>query len=182
MVLGGIASRLRDLMKVRALPDRMPPAELARAAGLRFDWQARRYQQQARNYSHGPADRVARTRWSRPTGRMKSGASADVVMPTLVAAIAARSRRSVATRQKPSADLVRGFGQAGLPARRGALVDDASWMRPCPARERSRAPEPGAASASPCRGGARTFLVEVLSALLDGLVALGALLVLDCCA
>ena len=34
MVLGGIASRLRDLMKVRALPDRMPPAELARAAGL----------------------------------------------------------------------------------------------------------------------------------------------------
>ena len=34
MVLGGIASRLRDLMKVRALPERMPPAELARAAGL----------------------------------------------------------------------------------------------------------------------------------------------------
>ena len=49
MVLGGIASRLRDLMKVRALPDRMPPAELARAAGLRFDWQARRYQQPAPN-------------------------------------------------------------------------------------------------------------------------------------
>jgi DNA polymerase-3 subunit delta len=42
MVLGGIAARLRDLLKVRSLPDRMPAAQVAKEAGLRFDWQARR--------------------------------------------------------------------------------------------------------------------------------------------
>jgi DNA polymerase-3 subunit delta len=88
MILGGIASRLRDLMKVRALPDRMPPAELARAAGLRFDWQARRYQQQARNYSMGQLIAL-HARLVEADRAMKSGASADVVMPTLVTAIAA---------------------------------------------------------------------------------------------
>lgn len=87
MVLGGIASRLRDLMKVRALPDRMPPAELARAAGLRFDWQARRYQQQARNFSMGQLV-VLHERLVEADRAMKSGANADVVMPTLVTAIA----------------------------------------------------------------------------------------------
>ena len=88
MVLGGVAAWLRDLIRVRSLPDRMPPAELAKAAGLRFDWQARRYQQQARNFSleqlvelHGrvvDADEA-----------LKSGATGDVVMPALIAAIAA---------------------------------------------------------------------------------------------
>lgn len=87
MVLGGIASRLRDLMKVRALPDRMPAADLARAAGLRFDWQARRYQQQARNYSMGQLIAL-HERLVEADRAMKSGASGDVVMPTLVAAIA----------------------------------------------------------------------------------------------
>jgi DNA polymerase-3 subunit delta len=87
MVLGGIAARLRDLVRVRSLPDRMPPVELARAAGLRFDWQARRYKQQARNFSlerllelHGliaDADRA-----------LKSGSGGEVVMPGLVTAIA----------------------------------------------------------------------------------------------
>ena len=90
MVLGGIASRLRDLMKVRALPDRMPLTELARAAGLRFDWQARRYQQQARNYSMDQLV-VLHERLVDADRAMKSGASADVVMPVLVAAIAAES-------------------------------------------------------------------------------------------
>jgi DNA polymerase III subunit delta len=88
MVLGGIAARVRDLIKVRSLPESIPPSQLAKAAGLRFDWQARRYQQQARNFSlaqlvtiHGrivEADRA-----------LKSGATGDVVMPALVAAIAA---------------------------------------------------------------------------------------------
>jgi DNA polymerase-3 subunit delta len=88
MVLGGIAARLRDLIKVRSLPDKLPPAQLAKAAGLRFDWQARRYLQQARNFSieqlvsiHGrivEADKA-----------LKSGATGDVVMPDLIAAIAA---------------------------------------------------------------------------------------------
>jgi DNA polymerase III subunit delta len=87
MVLGGIAARLRDLLKVRSLPDRMPPAQVAKEAGLRFDWQARRYQQQARNFSmtqlvalHDHITEADRA--------LKSGATGDVVMPTLVTAIA----------------------------------------------------------------------------------------------
>ena len=50
-ILGGIASRLRDLLRVRALPERMPLTEVAKTAGLRFDWQARRYRDQARRFS-----------------------------------------------------------------------------------------------------------------------------------
>ena len=86
-ILGGIASRLRDLLRVRSLPEGMPPAELARAAGLRFDWQARRYRDQARRYApealsdlHArviEADRV-----------LKSGGTGDVVLPMVVTAIA----------------------------------------------------------------------------------------------
>jgi DNA polymerase-3 subunit delta len=86
-ILGGIASRLRDLLRVQALPERMPPAELARAAGLRFEWQARRYREQARRFAPGElaglhaqvveADRA-----------LKSGGSEDVVLSVLVAAIA----------------------------------------------------------------------------------------------
>jgi len=89
MVLGGIASRVRDLIKVRAQPERMPPAELARAAGLRFDWQARRYRQQAGAFSMaelvGIHDRITEA-----DRALKSGATGDVVMPTLIAAIAER--------------------------------------------------------------------------------------------
>jgi DNA polymerase III subunit delta len=88
MVLGGIAARVRDLIKVRSLPDTIPPSQLAKAAGLRFDWQARRYQQQARNFSldqlvaiHGQVVEADRA--------LKSGATGDVVMPALIAQIAA---------------------------------------------------------------------------------------------
>ncbi len=88
MVLGGIAVRVRDLIRVRALPDRTPAAQVAKQAGLRFDWQARRYQQQARNYSLDELvaihDRIAET-----DRALKSGAPGDVVMPVLIAAIAA---------------------------------------------------------------------------------------------
>jgi DNA polymerase-3 subunit delta len=90
MVLGGIAARLRDLLKVRTLPDRMPPAQIAKEAGLRFDWQARRYQQQARNFSIEELvdvhDRIVEA-----DRALKSGATGDVVMPGLIAAIAAGS-------------------------------------------------------------------------------------------
>jgi len=88
MVLGGIAVRVRDLIRVRALPDRTPLGQVAKQAGLRFDWQARRYQQQARNYSLDELvaihDRIAET-----DRALKSGAPGDVVMPVLIAAIAA---------------------------------------------------------------------------------------------
>jgi len=89
MVLGGIASRLRDLIRVRSLPERMLPADLAREAGLRFDWQARRYLRQAHSYSmerlvelHGyvtDADRA-----------LKSSSDAADVMPVLIVEIALR--------------------------------------------------------------------------------------------
>jgi DNA polymerase III delta subunit len=88
MVLGGIAARVRDLLRVRSLPDRLPPGEVAKQAGLRFDWQSRRYQQQARNFSMEELvslhDRITEADRS-----LKSGAPGDVVMPTLIAAIAA---------------------------------------------------------------------------------------------
>jgi DNA polymerase-3 subunit delta len=88
MVLGGIAVRVRDLLRVRALPDRLGPGQVAKQAGLRFEWQARRYQQQARNFSLEQLvdihDRVADA-----DRALKSGAPGDVVMPVLIAAIAA---------------------------------------------------------------------------------------------
>lgn len=87
MVLGGISSRLRELIRVRALPDRMPPAEAAKAAGLRFDWQARRYQQQARNFSMGQLVEL-HERIAEADRALKSGATGDVIMPVLVTAIA----------------------------------------------------------------------------------------------
>jgi DNA polymerase III subunit delta len=87
MVLGGIASRLRDLIRVRSLPPGMPPAEVARAAGLRFDWQARRYMGQARRYGeeelaglHHDVVEADRT--------LKQGGSGDVVLSMLVSRIA----------------------------------------------------------------------------------------------
>jgi DNA polymerase-3 subunit delta len=88
MVLGGIASRLRDLIRVRALPERTPPAEVARTAGLRFDWQARRYQQQARNFSMDQLIGLHQ-QLTEADRALKSGATGDIVMPTLIAAIAA---------------------------------------------------------------------------------------------
>jgi DNA polymerase-3 subunit delta len=88
MVLGGIAVRVRDLLRVRALPDRLAPGQLARQAGLRFEWQARRYQQQARNFTL--EDLVAiHDRIADADRALKSGAPGDVVMPVLIAAIAA---------------------------------------------------------------------------------------------
>jgi DNA polymerase III subunit delta len=88
MVLGGIAVRVRDLLRVRSLPERLGPSQVAREAGLRFEWQARRYQQQAKNFSLEELvtihDRIADA-----DRALKSGAPRDVVMPVLIAAIAA---------------------------------------------------------------------------------------------
>ncbi|MEX1046955.1 MAG: DNA polymerase III subunit delta [Actinomycetota bacterium] len=87
MVLGVIAARLRDLIRVKALPERMPQDELARAAGLRFDWQARRYREQARKFTMeeltGLHDRLVDA-----DRLLKSGGSGDVVLPVVVTAVA----------------------------------------------------------------------------------------------
>jgi DNA polymerase III subunit delta len=88
MVLGGIASRLRDLIRVRALPERLAPAQVAKQAGLRFDWQARRYQQQARNYSIGDLVEL-HARVTEADRALKSGATGDVIMPMLITSIVA---------------------------------------------------------------------------------------------
>jgi DNA polymerase-3 subunit delta len=87
MILGGIAARLRDLLRVRSLPERLPPTELARQAGLRFEWQARRYRDQARRYQLDELVRIHdHVAWA--DRALKSGATDDVVLPMVVAAIA----------------------------------------------------------------------------------------------
>lgn len=87
LILGGIVSRLRDLIRVRTLPERLSPAELAKRAGLRFDWQARRYREQSNRYTleelEALHDRAVDT-----DRLLKSGASGDVVLLVLVTAIA----------------------------------------------------------------------------------------------
>jgi DNA polymerase-3 subunit delta len=86
-ILGGLASRLRDLMRVRAVPERTSPAELAKQAGLRFEWQARRYRDQAKRFTLEELAQVhEHVTWA--DRALKSGATDDVVLPMVVAAIA----------------------------------------------------------------------------------------------
>jgi DNA polymerase-3 subunit delta len=87
LVLGGIASRIRDLLRVRALPPRMAPAEAARAAGLRYDWQARRYRDQAARFGDGELDEV-HSLVVEADRAIKGGVPGDVVLPTLAMAMA----------------------------------------------------------------------------------------------
>ena len=87
VVLGGISSRLRDLLRVRSLPDRMAPAELAKAADLRFDWQARRYREQARRFTPEELADI-HSRLVDADRALKLGAAGDVVLPMVVSKIA----------------------------------------------------------------------------------------------
>ena len=130
--LGGIASRIRDLIKVRALPDRTSPAQVAKEAGLRFDWQARRYQQQARNFSmaqllalHGritDADRA-----------LKSGGTGDVDH-------AGADRRDRGDRAGYSAPTVLAALARRLLRRAAVSCGRCPCWRPCPGRGRPRGP------------------------------------------
>jgi DNA polymerase-3 subunit delta len=86
-LLGGIASRLRDLIRIRSLPPRTPTAQMARAAGLRFEWQARRFGDQARRYPDGALEVVHR-KVAEADALLKQGGTGDVVLPALVTAIA----------------------------------------------------------------------------------------------
>lgn len=87
LILGGIAARVRDLMRVRELPERMPTADAARASGLRFDWQVRRYREQARRFT---AEEIAalHERVADTDRAIKGGISAEVAFPPLVASMA----------------------------------------------------------------------------------------------
>jgi DNA polymerase-3 subunit delta len=86
-ILGGIASRLRDLLRVKALPQGTSPAAAAEQAGLRFEWQGKRYLEQARRFSMDELVRLHET-VVEADRVMKSGASGDVVLPVVVAAVA----------------------------------------------------------------------------------------------
>jgi DNA polymerase III delta subunit len=87
MILGGISSRVRDLIRVRSLPSQLSAFELAKQAGLRFDWQARRYREQANRFSLEQLEEL-HDRLVDADRMLKSGASGDVVLPVLVVAIA----------------------------------------------------------------------------------------------
>jgi DNA polymerase-3 subunit delta len=94
LILGGIASRLRDLLKVQSLPDRIPPTEAAKAAGLRFDWQVRRYREQTRRYT--PEEMVElHSRVVESDRALKGGAAGDVVLAALVSAISGEKRAAL---------------------------------------------------------------------------------------
>ena len=86
-ILGGIASRLRDLLRVSGIPENVPAAEAARQAGLRFDWQVRRYRDQARVVGRQTLVELHH-RVVEADRALKGGLAADVVLMTLVAAIA----------------------------------------------------------------------------------------------
>ncbi|HEX2089561.1 MAG TPA: DNA polymerase III subunit delta [Actinomycetota bacterium] len=86
-ILGGIASRLRDLLRVSALPDTMPPAEAARQAGLRFDWQVRKFRDQARIVGRDSLPAL-HERAVESDRALKGGLDAESVLAALVAAIA----------------------------------------------------------------------------------------------
>lgn len=92
MVLGAIASRLRDLLRVRALPERIPAAELATRAGLRFEWQARRYRDQAKRFTLEELVRIHEL-VAEADRALKSTASDEVVLPVLIAEIAGEPAR-----------------------------------------------------------------------------------------
>jgi DNA polymerase III subunit delta len=86
LIVGGIASRLRDLIKVRSLPEGMSSAEAAKAAGLRFDWQLRRYREQAGRYSGEELSDLLE-RVVDVDRAVKGGTPGDVALAGLVAAI-----------------------------------------------------------------------------------------------
>jgi DNA polymerase-3 subunit delta len=89
MILGSIAARLRELIRVRSLPGRLPPAEVAKRVGLRFDWQARRYQEQARRFAPGELVR-AHAQVVEADRQLKSGGAGvadEVVLETLVVSV-----------------------------------------------------------------------------------------------
>lgn len=92
MVLGALASRLRDLLRVRALPERIPAAELATRAGLRFEWQARRYRDQAKRFTLDELVRIHEL-VAEADRALKSAASDEVVLPVLIAQIAGEPAR-----------------------------------------------------------------------------------------
>ncbi|HEX9823629.1 MAG TPA: DNA polymerase III subunit delta [Actinomycetota bacterium] len=86
-ILGGVAARLRELLRVAGVPPGMKPAEAARAAGLRFDWQVRRYREQVARFGEGELVDLL-TRVVEADAQIKLGGAPEVVLAKLVARIA----------------------------------------------------------------------------------------------
>ena len=95
VLLAGIGSRLRDLIRVRSLPPRTPLAEVARRAGLRFDWQARRYRDQAQRFAEEGLARL-HTDLVDADRALKQGGTGEMVLATVVSRIAAEQERRAA--------------------------------------------------------------------------------------
>jgi DNA polymerase III subunit delta len=87
LILGGIAARVRDLIRVRSLPDRMSAADAAKAAGLRFDWQIRRYREQSSRFTIEALTTLLE-RVVDMDRAVKGGFPGEVVLAGLVAAMA----------------------------------------------------------------------------------------------
>jgi DNA polymerase-3 subunit delta len=87
LILGGIASRVRDLLRVQGLPERMPPAEAARASGVRFEWQIRRYREQAARFSREELTNLLE-RIADADRALKGGVPGDVLLAGLVGTMA----------------------------------------------------------------------------------------------
>jgi DNA polymerase-3 subunit delta len=96
LILGGIAARCRDLIRVRGLPERMTAVDAARRAGLRFDWQVRRYREQARRYEPGELSAL-HERVAEADRALKGGVPGDVVLTILVAAMAGQPEVALST-------------------------------------------------------------------------------------
>lgn len=92
-ILGGVAARVRDLLRVRSLPPSMPLKDVAREAGLRFDWQARRYREQAGRYDPEDLSDIHR-RVVDADAQLKQGGQGDVVLTMLVTRIANGAARA----------------------------------------------------------------------------------------
>jgi DNA polymerase III subunit delta len=88
LILGGIGSRVRDLIRVRALGDRRGSTnDIAREAGLRFDWQLRRYREQAGRFS--PEElAVVHDRVVEADRALKGGMAGEIVLASLVNVLA----------------------------------------------------------------------------------------------
>ena len=86
-ILGGLAARLREVLRVRSVPERTPPAEVAKAAGLRFEWQARRLREQARRFSEEELTAIHRD-VTEADALLKQGGAGDVVLTMLLGRIA----------------------------------------------------------------------------------------------
>jgi DNA polymerase-3 subunit delta len=87
VILGGIAARVRDLQRVAAVPMDVQPKDAARMAGLRFEWQFKRYRDAARRQPPGALESL-HLAVANADRALKNGAGGDVVLPMLLARIA----------------------------------------------------------------------------------------------